>query len=84
MMATAMFLNFFYREVNKWHFIKSLFYLQLLNNKIESMCKRIYKWLDSNLLKKLQGNGSFGFCFYTLPPELQFRIDWAMKDEIII
>lgn len=82
-MAIATLLKFLYIEVNNWHFIKSVFYLQLLN-KIRSMCKCIYKQLDSNLLKKLQGNGSFGFCFYTLPPELQFRIDWAMKDEIII
>ena len=42
------------------------------------------KRYDSNSLKKLQRDGSFGFCFYALPPELQFGIDWAMKDEIIV
>lgn len=47
-------------------------------------CACVYKRLDSNLLKQLQGDGSLGFCFYTLPPELQFGIDGAMKDEIVV
>ena len=53
---------------------------ELSHDDVVHTARRIRPRICFIVFKKLQYDGSFGFCFYALPPELQFGIDWAMKD----
>lgn len=36
------------------------------------------------LLEKLEGDGPFGLCLDALAPELEFGVDGAMEDEVVV
>ena len=47
---------------------------------IKCFCTRVI----IGLLGQLQRDDTFGLCFHTLPPELEFGVDGSMKHKVLL